>query len=296
LLFKKTDSLLRGHPGTEIAALLQLPRWQRAILCPANPARGRTIDQGHYYVAGTRLTQSALADDPEYPRTTDDVYAMLQTADAAIAVPDVTSPDDLQTHASQLAAGVLPAGGAEFFAAILRQQANEPPSSRLPPLLPTPWCFVCGSRTGWQQGRLRSALDNRIPCHFVDTLDLQAFKRDVQETGAVWLAIGEPAQPAAAAAWLERLVTKVALCLETFCQAGAEPGTLFLEGGATARAVFDRCGWSEFDVVGELEPGCVALRSSSASAPRLVAKPGSYPWPAHLWTSRSPHSKQPSDY
>lgn len=283
ILFKKTDSLLRGHPAAEIEALLGLSRWQRALLCPANPGRGRTIEGGNYYVNGTLLSQSPLADDPEHPRTSSNVYELLSEHDGhSIEVPDVASADDLLRHASRLTPSVLPAGGAEFFAAVVRKQGYQQQQLALAGL-PKPWCFVCGSRTGWQQGREREAQAHGIPCLWASTLEPAAFQRELKTHGAVWLAIGEPAEQAPAAYWLDVLSSKVAQCIHA-----ERVGTLFLEGGATARAILDRCGWRRFDAVGELAPGCVAMQTDDPTAPLLVTKPGSYPWPETLWLSRGP--------
>ena len=41
--FKKIDSTLRGHVGAEIDALMRAARLGTALVCPAFPARGRTV-------------------------------------------------------------------------------------------------------------------------------------------------------------------------------------------------------------------------------------------------------------
>jgi D-threonate/D-erythronate kinase len=58
---------------------------------------------------------------------------------------------------------------------------------------------------------------------------------------------------------------------------------LLLEGGATASAVCRKINWREFDVVGELATGVVQLKVPSSAVQSIVIKPGSYPWPAHVW-------------
>ena len=49
-LFKKTDSVLRGHVLAELEALLEATDKQGALLLPANPSLGRQIIGGIYYV------------------------------------------------------------------------------------------------------------------------------------------------------------------------------------------------------------------------------------------------------
>jgi uncharacterized protein YgbK (DUF1537 family) len=61
--------------------------------------------------------------------------------------------------------------------------------------------------------------------------------------------------------------------------AGSGVGRLYVEGGATARAIVERLGWVRLAVHAELAPGIVALQPIGAAAPLVIPKPGSYPWP-----------------
>ena len=58
-LFKKVDSTLRGNPGGEIAAMLDViladEPASRIVLAPAFPAMGRTVRAGQVYVLGVPL-------------------------------------------------------------------------------------------------------------------------------------------------------------------------------------------------------------------------------------------------
>lgn len=51
-VYKKIDSVLRGHPGVELAALLDV-FGGRALVAPAFPAQGRTTRHGVQYAHGT---------------------------------------------------------------------------------------------------------------------------------------------------------------------------------------------------------------------------------------------------
>ena len=46
LLFKKIDSDLRGHVGEEVSAAMDASRARIAIVAPAFPAMGRTVEHG----------------------------------------------------------------------------------------------------------------------------------------------------------------------------------------------------------------------------------------------------------
>ena len=65
LIFKKTDSLLRGHVAAEIDAILRQTGQPRALLCPANPGRGRIVRAGRYYVEDVPLDQTGSRSRPD---------------------------------------------------------------------------------------------------------------------------------------------------------------------------------------------------------------------------------------
>jgi uncharacterized protein YgbK (DUF1537 family) len=52
LLFKKIDSTLRGHVGEEVRAAIDASRARVAVVAPAFPAMGRTVEYGMLRVAG----------------------------------------------------------------------------------------------------------------------------------------------------------------------------------------------------------------------------------------------------
>src|ERR1700761_4620702 len=66
-IYKKTDSVLRGHVIAELKAHLQALDFQSALMVPANPALGRTIRDGHYYLNGEPIHESSFSADPEFP-------------------------------------------------------------------------------------------------------------------------------------------------------------------------------------------------------------------------------------
>jgi uncharacterized protein YgbK (DUF1537 family) len=150
-IFKKTDSVLRGHPAAEIAAILSVANLPRAILVPANPSRGRTISGGVYYVGGAPLERTAFANDPEFPRRSSLVGDLLGQA-PGIITPDVPDIATVAALPRSLDAQCLPAGGADFFTAVLAERTGSSawmsPLSRRLSLAP-PRLLVCGSKVSW---------------------------------------------------------------------------------------------------------------------------------------------------
>jgi len=73
LVFKKSDSVLRGPVLAEIDAMLTALGRASALLVPQNQSRGRVIRGGEYQVEGVPLYASAFANDPQYPARTSNV-------------------------------------------------------------------------------------------------------------------------------------------------------------------------------------------------------------------------------
>ena len=70
IIFKKTDSVLRGHVAAELQALMRVTGKQKALLIPQNPSKGRIVKDGIYYINGVPLDQTSFAYDPEFPAKT----------------------------------------------------------------------------------------------------------------------------------------------------------------------------------------------------------------------------------
>src|SRR5579872_368053 len=132
-IYKKTDSVLRGHVLAEIKAHLSVLGLEGALLVPANPALGRTIRWGRYYLHDKPIHESAFSIDPEFPIRSSDVQEMLRTRQQpvqvrrpeeelpvrGIVVGEVRDEADLQRWAQRLPYRMLAAGAAGFFRALL---------------------------------------------------------------------------------------------------------------------------------------------------------------------------------
>jgi uncharacterized protein YgbK (DUF1537 family) len=67
VIFKKIDSTLRGSLGPELDAVLDACGLALAIVCPAFPAAGRTLEKGVLCVHGLPVAQTASGRDPITP-------------------------------------------------------------------------------------------------------------------------------------------------------------------------------------------------------------------------------------
>jgi D-threonate/D-erythronate kinase len=292
-IFKKVDSVLRGHPRAEIEALLAATQHSRAILIPANPSRGRIIDGGRYLIDGIPLDQTPLARDSDYPRRSASVLTLLgegrlpihhlkpdgPSLRAGIAVPDVRDMHDLQRRAAEVDANTLAAGAADFFTAILERRlgVRPRPDATIGPLASTPALLVCGSRVSWPQRERECRTMGASIATLAD--DEQAIAR-FRGGRVMLLGIGGAVAPGAqGSALLRELADRVAYVLEQMSVA-----TLLVEGGATAEAVAERMGWSLFSACAPGPAGVGILQPiTDTPAPRVLMKPGSYPWPNEIW-------------
>ena len=77
-VFKKVDSTLRGAFAAEIEAARS--QWHEnaiAVVCPAYPDTGRTVEQGVLLVNGVPVTETSAGTDPVTPVTESSVPALL---------------------------------------------------------------------------------------------------------------------------------------------------------------------------------------------------------------------------
>lgn len=293
-VFKKVDSVLRGNVRAEIEATLDATGHRQAVLIPANPSRGRTIQDGRYFIDGIPLHETYFAADPHFPRRSSELSWLLGTALAGpprMATPDVTSAVDLAQLAANCGPDTLPAGAADFFQELLSQRASRREASVQNferPVITLPALLVCGSRAAWPD-RVKACDLAGVPGHVLHGLPepLGGFRLlnwcSKPSTGrnrsfvVGLIGLGDEAHSnseralRALAAWVSVAIKSLAI------------KTILVEGGATAAAVAQEMNWSQFTVVTNSTGGVGVLQPIVLGAPRLLIKPGSYPWPTEIW-------------
>ena len=135
LIYKKTDSTLRGNISAELSALAEVfPDWQIGY-APAYPALGRTVKLGVLYVDGVAVEHTAFAHDARNPVRSSSVRSMLHPQ-LCCTIFDGETDEHLREAARsilanpsmRIAAG--PAGLAEMIAEQIDLPRSDPP--RLP--------------------------------------------------------------------------------------------------------------------------------------------------------------------
>jgi len=258
-IYKKTDSVMRGHIRAEIESILDVTGQRVCLFIPANPSKGRTIVEGHYFVNDVPLHETVFASDPDYPRISNSVRALLGESQR-IRMPDVRRLDDLDCHRDR---ATLSAGATDFFGALLGG-ANVPPRIEETEGV----LLLCGSLAAWDTGRAEEMSKRGFSIHTIDEAVSPTIWR---QSSKVMLAIGRPAD-VQTSALIDRLIESAFPLIEN--RSNLRIG---LEGGATATAFIRRMNWTRFEVIAEGHVGVGSLRP--LGGPLLCVKPGSYPWP-----------------
>jgi len=305
-LFKKTDSVLRGHILAEIAAQLTVTGYDKAVLVAANPALGRTITDGLYFVYGQPVHETSFSHDPDFPVVSSSVKDILRAdgypvyskkstdtlPDKGIIAGDVKTVDDLTRWAAQIDNETLAAGASGFFEALLSRRATAQSRDTLAAAerdtvqnCGTPVLFVCGttfsnSRDAIQAIYVNGGPVSYMPEEIIDTVEwADEVTALVRKHGKAIVAIhagltGNLADP-------HRLGLRMAALVKEVLQRNIIR-ELIIEGGATSWAVLQQSGLTQFFPVEELTPGVVRMQTIDTDL-FLTVKPGSYNWPAGMW-------------
>ncbi len=310
-IYKKVDSVLRGHIVAELEAIMAQFRLNRALLLPANPALGRIIRDGQYFIGGKPIHETDFRFDPEYPRSASSVRMMIGTSGSlpvrvcglhgplpseGIIVGEAQSADDLTHWASRSDAFTLASGASEFFAALLEKTGRNAVSSASG-LWPTPkdrrQLFVSGSASEAGHDFLAESRKQGVPVFCLPAesvheteLGLSAKNRLARQVNEalesnprVVLGIGLP--PVRDPRVARRLASHLTQLAEAVLLR-APVGHVYAEGGATAANLIRRLGWTRLRALREIAPGVVTFRIADNPRCVLTLKAGSYAWPKEM--------------
>jgi uncharacterized protein YgbK (DUF1537 family) len=276
-IFKKCDSVLRGHVLAEARAVAGVAGRNRIILVSANPTRSRVIREGIYLIDGRPLPETEFGGDPIHPCTSSRVTQLLAGDLTGVETPDIETALDIARIAAACGADDLPVGAADFFTALLELRApRRPPIPEL--AAPTgPSLLVCGSAAAWSR-RQAEAKDWHLAL-FPQPHEADRISRTISLEGRAIMGIGDGASgpdrtPAGLTAQLAEMVAIVVRRTKIT--------RLLLEGGATAAGVWAALGWTRMQVLG-VHDSVAMLRPAGSTGPMVYIKPGSYPWPPRLW-------------
>jgi uncharacterized protein YgbK (DUF1537 family) len=306
-IYKKVDSVLRGQVTAEVEAVMKQLKLERALLLPANPSLGRIIRQGEYFLRGRPLHKTEFARDPHFPRRSSKVLQLMKVpqsfairvangdptlADGTILVGDVESTADLQNWTASCNEQMLPAGGAEFFNALLTMADGLANGSapREDAADAGKEFFIAGTSTQASRKFVAAARRNKTPVFslpqelawgatFSDAAVESVSQRVIagfENSRRVILSVGLPqVRDKDVAGRLSGHIVRVAE--QVLRRAPIE--NVFAEGGATAAELVRCMNWPRLEIVRELAPGVATLAVDGDKKLLLTIKPGSYSWP-----------------
>ncbi len=291
VFYKKIDSLLRGHVGAELAAMLRDAAPAVAVMAPALPAQGRVTIGGCQWLNGERL---ASADAPRVlnaagltsiviefdmvrgGQLAGELTELAKRADVLVC--DAETDDDLSAIAAAIA--VLPRETIWVGSAGLARHVPEALGiagtdgvAEDPPCFRGPIVVVVGSRSPVAHEQARGVGLNTIILTPEQLRAGAAPVLDLSSDAIIAIAAsGENTEDPGLSAALAELVAP---------RIGAI-GALIVTGGETARAVLTTCGITSLRLLQEVEPGVPLMVSTGARTMPVITKSGSFGNPATL--------------
>ena len=278
IAFKKVDSLLRGHPATELTESFRNGGFRSAVVAPAFPAQGRATRGGVQYARaldGAWLpVAAAFADElAQLELPVRRIARADEIAGEALFLCDAETDADLAAIAAagaRLAPPVLWCGSAGLAAAIA---GTAPPRK---PALPEPLLAIVGSHHAVarvQVERCRELHPDLWIALGPSGAEADAVQGCLDEAGAalVTFALPDGVSDAEAARRIAGLLGRLLPRLDA-------PAGLLVSGGETLRTVAEALRAEAFLVNGEAAPGLPASRLVGGrwDGVRVVSKSGAF--------------------
>jgi D-threonate/D-erythronate kinase len=310
LIYKKVDSVLRGHVIDELSAQLKELKLNKALLVPANPALGRTIRNGTYYLNDEPIHLSSFSKDPEFAINSSNVLDMVRAEghpvhvrkkedgllENSIVIGEAVTSNDLKEWAAQIDDKTLLAGASGFFTAILDaikanpRNANNVTASHFS----SPALYVSGTTFSKKIEGIRKIKSNDGPVSYMPpqiiaspnpTVD--AYNKWAEEI-MLLLSKHKKAIIAIDPETVPEKETALSLRTKTACAVEKIFDQIYIrelvvEGGSTAAAIIKRLDFNSFFPVQEVSPGVIRMSVEDKDDLFLTLKPGSYDWSLEIW-------------
>ncbi len=306
LWYKKIDSVMRGHVLAEVKTQCEAMQLERALIVPANPALGRTLVDGHYYVHDEPLHKTSFGHDPEFPvidahvanRFNNEVIVQPNTQplpSTGIVVGEAATIDDIDQWTHHIQNDVLLAGASAFFTACMDRSFGEKTVNDTEPAeLLSPVLYVSGSTFAQTVGLISqlhaekglvcympAALMNNDSNANIDQLQQWASEAGtmLKQHGKAVMAIPQKGEEIYNA---KHLRMQMALAVKAvFDQMIVRE--LVIEGGSTAAAILEELNINSIFPTQELSAGVIRHAAPAYPHLHITLKPGSYKWSDEVW-------------
>ncbi len=299
-IFKKCDSVLRGYVLTEMFALADVFKKKSVLLQPTNPATGRCIKNGIYFIGDNHLHETGFAADPDFPAFSSSVHELLKnrTSKATlknfpeILISDCASVDKLAEIASSCTFEMLACGSAAFSEQLLIRKfgLKKQEQNINKPIFKNNFLFISGSThpsgndfRAWMSQRNCpvSAIPHKLFSEKTDKNEFdnycsQLINQYQQNTKKLIVYVDyQQKKQVLNPVKVKNVISDITCVLLDKLDARY----VFIDGGATAFDIFLKLELRNFEPEAELAPGVVLLKSLDRDNLELIIKPGSYNWP-----------------
>jgi len=312
LVYKKIDSVMRGHILEEIETMVSGLGMKGAIIVPANPLLGRVIIDGHYYVNGEPLQKTSFSQDPEFEISTSSVAGLLArngsspefsivkpedfSGEGNIILGEASSSEDLDFWAEKSISGWLPVGAAGFFHSLLHRNGKKVAVKKngISLLDRKGILYICGSTFRGSREQVKLASDSGpFVCYMPEELfqegpsASESFHKWIDEVvftldsrGKAVVAIKqEVTSEGGKSKWIRK---QFSLLVESILERTVIR-ELVIEGGSTASAILYRLGFTRLKPFHQFGQGVIQMKIEDRPDLNLTLKPGSYTWPDTVW-------------
>jgi uncharacterized protein YgbK (DUF1537 family) len=308
-IFKKIDSVLRGHIIEELQSQLTASGLKRALIVPGNPHHSKKLISDTFYYNDSPIHLSDFANDPTFPAISSNIMELLRAAKTiqlvkpgeelpseGIIIGGADSEESLQHWIKKTDGNTLLAGSANLFTCLLEELTQSKKTEPIAdPDITHRRLFVFGST--FYQGKLNieNGMHHNIPVHYVPaaTICAETSGDNVHGLFASHVAASIIACNNAIIAINPDSISDMKVDPVLLSQKMAaivkqvitytSLQELLIEGGATAWAILECLNIKKLYPSKLIAPGVIHMRIVYNNQLCLTLKPGSYPWPAPIW-------------
>lgn len=311
IIFKKCDSVLRGHVFMELLALADAAKKDTILLQPSNPKSNRFIKDASYYINDILIENTGFANDPDFPAKTSSVKKRIldnvakqhplevytgdfnEIKSEGIFIPNCDSVEALSESLSLYKDDMIIAGSGAFFEQFLikmklvnskvEQKEYRHSSNYLLVSGSTHPKSIAFSKTleklnvpliVFPETLLETKINKTVLNEFVNSI-VQVYKdreRIILRVSNERIHLENNAL---------NLKTRMSLIAKKLIDT-TNVNEIFIEGGATAYDLLDELHWKSFTPIAELASGVVRMQYDNDPKKHIIIKPGSYEWPEGL--------------
>lgn len=311
-LFKKIDSVLRGHIIEELQSQLIASGLKRALIVPGNPHHSKKLIGDTFHYNDKPIHLSDFANDPTFPALSSNIVELLRADEriqlvkkenrlpsTGIIIGAAENEADLKYWISKTDSNTLLAGSANLFTTLLEYLTTPQKIETPDPETTGRRLFIFGSTFYQSKLNLLDGKHNNIPVHYVPaaTICAETSGDNVHALFASHVASSIVAANNAIIAINPDFIKdiKVDPVLLSHKMADivkqvidhTDLHELLIEGGATAWAILERLNIEKLYPSKLIAPGVIHMRIAGNNQLCLTLKPGSYPWPAPVWATNN---------